>query len=146
MRKRVTLRWIGYSSKIQEPACHSYTQWERCTNEEAEVYVHFLDLFVTVQVLDLNACCSIAWNSAKTTDILVSGSEVKKPRVTKEEKTILCKTDNFAPLVVPGIFYEFWVQFVVNIDIAGFVFNKSSSRAKWRTSSTSVVRITLGNL
>ena len=69
----------------------------------------------------------------------------QKPRMTKEKKTIICKTDNFVPLVVPGITHLFWEQFVVNIDTAGFVFNKSSSRAKWRTSSTSVVRITLRN-
>ena len=28
----------------------------------------------------------------------------QKPRFTKEEKTIKCKTDNFVPLVVPGLF------------------------------------------
>ena len=33
----------------------------------------------------------------------MSGSAVKKPRLTKEEKTIVCKTDNFVPLVVPGL-------------------------------------------
>ena len=38
---------------------------------------------------------------------------------------------------------KFWEQFVVNIDIEGFVFNKASSRPKWRTSPTRVVRITL---
>ena len=30
------------------------------------------------------------------------------------------------------VFHQFWEQSVVNIDIAGFVFNKSSPRAKWR--------------
>ena len=34
---------------------------------------------------------------------------------------------------------------IVNIDIAGFVYNKSSSRAKWRTNSERLVRITLKN-
>ena len=42
-------------------------------------------------------------NSAKTTDIPRSGSAVKKPRLTKEVKTIICKTDNFVPPVVPGL-------------------------------------------
>ena len=31
---------------------------------------------------------------------LVSGH---KPRLTKEGKTIVCKTDNFVPLIVPGL-------------------------------------------
>ena len=26
-KKRLELRWTGYSSKIQEPTCHSYSQW-----------------------------------------------------------------------------------------------------------------------
>ena len=31
------------------------------------------------------------------------GQRSEKPRLTKEGKTIVCKTDNFAPLVVPGL-------------------------------------------
>ena len=42
-------------------------------------------------------------NSAKTTDILVCGSAVKNHGWPKEWKTIICKTDNFVPLVVPGL-------------------------------------------
>ena len=73
------------------------------TNEEAQVYVHNLNLFVTVQlleetpaVLSLGKLCedhgySYGW---------VSG---QKPRLTKEGKIIICKTDNFVPLVVPGL-------------------------------------------
>ena len=36
----------------------------------------------------------------KTTDTPVSG---QKPRLTKDGKSIICKTDNFVPLVVPGL-------------------------------------------
>ena len=73
------------------------------TNEEAQVYVHDLNLFVTVQLLDetpavlsLGKLCedhgySFEW---------VSG---QKPWLTQEGKTIMCKTDNFVPLVVPGL-------------------------------------------
>ena len=60
------------------------------TNEEAQVYVHDLDL------TRRNACCSIARCSCEW----VSG---RKPRLTREGKTIICKTDNFSPLVVPGL-------------------------------------------
>ena len=48
-------------------------------------------------------------NSAKTMDIPMSRSAVKK-----------CSR----------VIHQFWEQFVVNIDIAGFVFNKSSPNAK----------------
>ena len=115
------------------------------THEDAQVYVHDLNLFVTVQlledtraVLSLGKLCeehgySFEW---------VSG---QKPRLTKEHKTIVCKTDNIVLLVFSRVIHQFWEQFVVNIDIAGLVFNKCSPRAKWLTSSTKVVRITLRN-
>ena len=39
-------------AKIQEPHCGVTANGEVQTNEEAQVYVHDLDLFVTVQVLE----------------------------------------------------------------------------------------------
>ena len=73
------------------------------TNEEAQVYVYDLDLFLTVQLLDetqavlsLGKLCSehgrsYAWKNGET------------QRLTKNGKTITCAMDNFAPLVVPGL-------------------------------------------
>ena len=97
------------------------------TNEEAQEHVHDLNLFATVHfleempaVLSLGKLCEDHGYSYEW----VCG---QKPRLTKEGKTIVCKTDNFVPLVVP---HHFWKQFVGNIDTAGFVVNKSSSRAK----------------
>ena len=73
------------------------------TNEEGQVYVHDLNLFATVQlleetlaVLSLGKLCEDHGYSAEW----VSG---QKPRLTKEGKSIACKTDNFVPLVVPGL-------------------------------------------
>ena len=48
-------------------------------------------------VLDEAACSPIA------TDTPMSGSAVKKPRLTKEVKSIICKTVNFVSLVVPRL-------------------------------------------
>ena len=74
------------------------------THEEAQVFVHVLNQFVTVQlleetlaVLQLGMLCkdqrySYDW---------VSGQE---PRLTKHGKSIVCKTDNFVPLVFPGLY------------------------------------------
>ena len=42
-------------------------------------------------------------NSAKTTDIPLSGSAAKKPRLTTNWKTITCRINNHVPLVVPGL-------------------------------------------
>ena len=73
------------------------------TNEEAQVYVHDLDLFVTVQLLDETPAvlslgklfsepgCSYEWKNGET------------PRLTKNWNIITCAMDNFVPLVVPGL-------------------------------------------
>ena len=73
------------------------------TNEEAQVFVHNLNLFVTVQlleetlaVLSLGKLCE---DHGYSCEWVIS----QKPRLTKEGKTIICKTDNFVPLVVPGL-------------------------------------------
>ena len=73
------------------------------THEEAQVFAHDLNLFVTVQlledtpaVLSLGKLCEDHGYSYE----LVSG---QKPRLTKEVRTIECNTDNFVPLVVPGL-------------------------------------------
>ena len=57
------------------------------TNEEARVSIHDLNLFVTGE----DNGYSKKW---------VCG---QKPRLTKLEKTPVCKTENFVPLVVPGL-------------------------------------------
>ena len=43
---------------------------------------------------------------------MVSG---QKPRLTKDGKSFIWKTDNFVPLVVPGVIHQFWERFVVYI-------------------------------
>ena len=73
------------------------------TNEEAQVYVQDLDLFVTVPlleetpaVLSLGELCSehgfaYEWKNGET------------PRLTNNGKTLTCIMDYFVPLVVPGL-------------------------------------------
>ena len=68
------------------------------TNEEAQVYVQDLDMFVTVQLLEEKPAglslgklcsehgCSYEWKNGET------------PRSTKNGKTITCIMDNFVPL------------------------------------------------
>ena len=73
------------------------------TNEEAQVYVHDLDLFVTVQIFNdtpaipsLGKLCAEHGYSCEW----VSG---QKHHLTKNGKKILCNTENFVPVVVPGL-------------------------------------------
>ena len=73
------------------------------THEEAQVFVHDLNQFVTVQlleetqaVLSLDKLCKDHGYSYER----VSGQEA---RLTPNGKVLfMCKTDNFVPLVVPG--------------------------------------------
>ena len=73
------------------------------THEVAQVFVHDLNLFVTVQpleetpaVLSLGKLCEDHGYSYEW----VSG---QKPRLTKDGNSIICKTDNFVLHVVPGL-------------------------------------------
>ena len=73
------------------------------TNEEATAYVHDLELFVTVHILEDTPAvlslgklceehgCSYEWASGQ------------KPPVTQNGKTILCKTEHVVPIVVAGL-------------------------------------------
>ena len=80
------------------------------TNEEAQVCVHDLDLCVTVQFLD------------NTTAVLSLGKLYEEhgysyewitgPQLTKNGNKFHCKTDNYVPLVVPGLVNIFRQQFV----------------------------------
>ena len=72
------------------------------TNEEAQVFVHDLELFVTVQLLvDTLAVLSLVKLCPEHgyTKVWASG---QKPHLTKDGKIILGKTENYVLLVVPG--------------------------------------------
>ena len=118
--------------------------WEVQTNEEAQVYVHDLGLFVTVQLLEETPAflslgklceehgCSYEW---------VSGH---KPRLTKQEKKIKCKTHNFVPLVVPGLSSSSGASSSSTsppkVKYTFKYISKSSTSAKWRSSTGWLVR------
>ena len=91
------------------------------TKEEAQEKVHDLDLFVTVPLHEETPAVP---------------SLPKKGRQFYAKRTI--SVNSCRSMVI----HQFWKRFVFNIDIAGFVSNKSSPRAKWRTSSRKLERIT----
>ena len=73
------------------------------TNEEAQVFVHDLDLSVKVQILnDTPAVLSqgkLCEDHGYSHELVIG----QKPRLTKDGTSIICKTENFVPLVVPGL-------------------------------------------
>ena len=73
------------------------------TYEEAQVYVHDLDLFVTVQILDDTPAVQSLGKLCEEHGYSCEWSSGQKPHLTKQEKNIFCKTENFVPLVVPGM-------------------------------------------
>ena len=73
------------------------------THEEAEVFVQSLNLFVTVQVLDDTPAVLSLGNLFEDHGCCYEWVSGQKPQLTKEGKTIVCKTNNFVPLFVPGL-------------------------------------------
>ena len=74
------------------------------THEDAIVYVKELDIFLTMKVLDKarqQYCRSESF--AMKTCIPTNGSMVKKPHLIKDGIRIICNTENFVPIVVPGL-------------------------------------------
>ena len=119
IRERAELGRTGDFAEIQDSP-----QWW------AQEYVHDLNLFVTVQFLEETPVVPSLGKLCEDHGYSYEWVSGQKPRWTKEEKTTFFKMDNFVPLVVPRVIHQFWQRFVVNIDIAGFVFKKSSPGAK----------------
>ena len=73
------------------------------TNEDAQEDVHDLNLFVTLQLLEETPAVLLLGKIFEDHGYSYEWVSGQKPRLTKEGKTIICKTDNFVPLVVPGL-------------------------------------------
>ena len=112
------------------------------TNEEAEVFVHDLGLFVTVQlredtlaVLSLGKLCSsIAGKPLRRTRIFqcVGKRSTTTAEQTREE---YCFQDGkFCTLCHRRVHHQFWHCFIFNIVSTRLVFFKFKHRAKWQAS------------
>ena len=73
------------------------------THEEAQVFVQDLNLFVTVQVLEETTAVLSLGKLCEDHGYSYEWESGQKPRLTKDGKSIICKTDNFVPLVVQGL-------------------------------------------
>ena len=72
------------------------------TDEEAQVFVHDLNQFVTVQLLEETPVPSLG-KLCEDKGYSYEWASGHKPRLTKQGKSIICKTENFVALVVPGL-------------------------------------------
>ena len=73
------------------------------THEEAQVFVHDLNQFVTVQLLEETRAVLSLGKLCKDHGYSHEWVSGQGPRLTKNGKNTICKTDNFVPLVVPGL-------------------------------------------
>ena len=95
-------RWTQL--KGPEPLQKCWLQTERCKPTRRHMCSFMISISSWHCNYSMKRLQSYRWESfAKTTDTPMSGSAVKKPRLTKDGKTIICKTDNFVLLVVPGL-------------------------------------------
>ena len=89
--------------RSRNPAVVLTANGEVQTNEEAQVSVHDLHLFVTVQLLEETPAVLSLGKHCEDHGYSCEWVSGQKPRFTKDGKSVLCQADNFVPLVVPGL-------------------------------------------
>ena len=89
--------------RSRTPAVVLTANGEVNTNEKAQVFVHDLNLLVTLQLLKETPAVLSLGKLCEDHGYLYERVSGQKPRLTKEGKTIACKTENFVPLVVPRL-------------------------------------------
>ena len=73
------------------------------THEEAIVYVKELDIFLTMKVLDNTPAVLSLGKLCDENGYSYEWINGQKPHLIKDGIRIICNTENFAPIVVPGL-------------------------------------------
>ena len=73
------------------------------THEEATVYVKELDIFLTMKVLENTPAVLSLGNICDENGCSYEWINGQKPRLIKNGIRIQCNTENFVPIVVPGL-------------------------------------------
>ena len=94
---------MGYFLKIQELHCNADSQWCSAQKRGSTSTRSRSDLFVTVHLLDETSAVPSLGKLCDDHGYSYEWVSGQKPRLTKEVKTFVCKTDNFVPLVDPGL-------------------------------------------
>ena len=130
-KKRNKLRWDRHIEKVQTPFCGTHCQrWSAHPRGGTSARG--------------NASSPITWTALRRPRMLLWVGQCSKTTVDQRGEVNFMQNGQLRTSCCSSVIHQFWWQFVVNIAIAGFV-NKSSSRAKWRTSTTKVGRIILKN-
>ena len=98
MKKELSSEETDTIKRSRTPTVVLTANGEVHTYEEAQVFGHDLNQFVTVQLLE-----ETPRQALRRPRILQWGSAVKSHDWRKMGESIICKTDNFVPLVLPGL-------------------------------------------
>ena len=79
------------------------TNGEVHTNQEATVYVHDLELFVTAHVLEDTTAVLSLGRLCEDHGYSHEWASGQKPHLTQNGRNIRCNTENYVPIVVPGL-------------------------------------------
>ena len=110
MQKVLELRRNGDSAEIQDPTVVVTATGELQTNEKAQVYVHNLDLFVTVQKLDDTPAVLSLGKLCEQHGCRVGHPSKVTPDQTREEYPM--EDGKIRTSCCPWIVVQFWYQFV----------------------------------
>ena len=102
-KKYLTSAELEHLRKSRNPTSVISGNEEVQTNEEAQVHVHDLELFVTVQILDDTPAALSLGKLCEEDGCTCAWASGQKPHLTKNGKRILCKTENIVPVFVPGL-------------------------------------------
>ena len=73
------------------------------THEETIVYVKELDIFLTMKVLEISPAVLSLGNLCDENGYSYEWINGQKPHLIKNGIRIICNTENFVPIVVPGL-------------------------------------------
>ena len=107
------------------------------TNEEAQVYVHDLDLFVTVQLLDDTLAVLSLGKLCEENGYSYERSKRFKTTADQKWEGNFLQNGKFRTSFCSWIVVKFWYQIFFYIATAGFIkcFFESRTTAKWRAST-----------
>ena len=102
-KKELSSEEMGTEKRSRNPTVVLTANGEAHTHEDAQEFVHDLNQFVTVQLLEETPAILSLGKLCKDHGYSFEWVSGQEPRLTREGKSIICKTDNFVPLVVPGL-------------------------------------------
>ena len=101
-KKELSSEEMGTVKRSRTPTVVLTANGEVHTHEEAQVFVHDLNQFVTVQLLEETPAVPSLGKLCKDHGYSFGWVSGQEPGFTQHGKSITCKRDNFVPPVVPG--------------------------------------------